>query len=101
MEHIENKLDDHEKRISQLETSYYSLESKITGVENGQLRLENTILNEFKEAKGLTNKLIDHQFGLDKKKLSGKEKITLALITAGSGFLGTGGLIAVLQLFIR
>jgi hypothetical protein len=55
-------LQDHEKRISELEKNFGI-------IQNSQLRIENTLLDESRQQKDLLHKLIDHKFVLDKTQL--------------------------------
>jgi hypothetical protein len=78
-----NILQDHEKRITDLEKNYAEVKKDLAVVNNSQLRMETTLLNESREQKILLNKLIDHQFGLNKLNLAGKWQFWAA--TVGSG----------------
>lgn len=55
-------LKDHEKRISELEKNFGI-------IQNSQLRMESTLLNESRLQKDLLHKLIDQKFVLDKTQL--------------------------------
>jgi hypothetical protein len=55
-------LQDHEKRITELETNFGI-------IQNTQLRMESTLLNESRLQKDLLHKLIDQKFVLDKTQL--------------------------------
>lgn len=91
----------HENRISDLEKNYITLENKINVVENGLYRVENTVVAEFREQRGLLNRLIENQFKLDKHKMTGKQKIQLALISLLSGGLGAGGIVTLVLHFAK
>lgn len=95
------RLDDHERRIGILESNYATLFNKVQTVETGVTRVENTIMLEGQENRKLMTKMIDNQFNLSKKKMSTKEKVTLALITAFSTALGGGGIVLLFQEFIK
>src|SRR5438309_3520826 len=86
---MEQMVQDHEKRISQLEKNYDEVRREMTTIHNGQLRIENTLLIESKEQKELLKKLIDQKFGLDVINTSGKWRF---FITA----LGSGGILYLL-----
>ena len=88
---------DHERRIGDLERSYSALEGKIQTVENGQLRLENTVMGANSEQKDLMNLMIKSQFEFRDKRLSSKEKIHLALISGVVTVIGGGGAVIVIQ----
>ena len=92
---MEKLVVDHEKRISQLEINY-------TALDRGLYRVENTVVAESREQRGLLNELIKNQFKLDSKKLSAKEKTTLALVSILGGALSGGGIIyIVVQYFLK
>jgi hypothetical protein len=55
-------LKDHEKRITELEKNFGI-------IQNSQLRMESTLLNESRMQKDLLHKLIDQKFVLDKTQL--------------------------------
>jgi len=93
--------ENHEQRITDLEKSYVALENKINVVETGLYRVENTVVAEFREQRGLLNRLIENQFKLDKQKLTGKEKVRLALISLLTGGLGAGGIVSLILHFTK
>lgn len=95
------RLDDHERRIGVLESNYATLFNKVQTVETGVTRVENTVMTEGMESRKLINRMIENQFNLNKKKLSVKEKVQLALIAAASTALGAGGIITIFQHFFR
>jgi hypothetical protein len=82
-----NRLDDHEKRIVELEKNY--AETK-----NGMLRLENTVLQEGKEQKQLLNKLIDHFFTERQEVRQTRVKLSEIRWQTVAALLGGGGAIA-------
>lgn len=105
---MEELVQDHEKRITILEKNYANfeiklntVETKLDTVEKGQYRVENTVTAEFRENRGLLNRLIENQFKLDKQKLSSKEKIILAAVSLLSGGLGAGGIVSLVLHFTK
>jgi chromosome segregation and condensation protein ScpB len=98
---MEEVVHDHERRITILEEQYKQVGIKLNEVEKGQYRLENTVTSEFRENRGLLNRLIENQFKLDKQKMTSKEKVTLAIIALLSGGLGAGGIVSLVLAFIK
>lgn len=92
---MNDKLLDHEKRISRLENNYSQLEVKLANVEANQLKLENTILHEGKETRSLLNKIIEHNHSMEKLKHESKQ----SLLTKFLAWLG--GIWVVIQLAIK
>jgi hypothetical protein len=84
---MEDRLDDHEKRISDLEKNQYEMR-------NSMLRIENTVLSEGKEQKQLLNKLLDHFFEDRKDVRNVKVRLSEIRWTTLVGLFGTGGAIA-------
>ncbi|HZH61765.1 MAG TPA: hypothetical protein VEY70_19770 [Metabacillus sp.] len=85
-EQVVDRLDEHERRITDLEKNQYEMR-------NGMLRLENTVLQQGKEQKDLLNKLIDHFF--DDRKDARNSKVRLSEIkwTTLVGLFGGGSAI--------
>jgi mevalonate kinase len=98
---MEEVVQDHERRITILEQKYEQFDIKLNAVEKGQYRLENTVTSEFRENRGLLNRLIENQFKLDKQKMTSKEKVTLSIITLVSGGLGAGSIVSLVLAFIK
>lgn len=98
---MEEVVQDHEKRITVLEEQYRQVGIKLNEVEKGQYRLENTVTSEFRENRGLLNRLIENQFKLDKQKMTGREKIILAIIALFSGGIGAGGIVTLVLQFLK
>lgn len=86
MDKVREVQDDHEKRITQLEFNYSTLEKSM-------YRVENTVVAEGREQRALLNKLIENQFKLDNKKLTSKEKVMLALVSVVGGAVSGGGIL--------
>ncbi|AOH53359.1 hypothetical protein ABE28_003265 [Peribacillus muralis] len=92
------RLDNHEQRISQLETNYGEVINKISSMEKGQLEIQNVVLKSSGDQKDLLNKLIEHSLGItvkqeetkgevSKLKISSRKEIVLGLL-GGGGFVG-------------
>lgn len=95
MDTVKAVQDDHEKRISQLEYNYSTLEKSV-------YRVENTVVAEAREQRTLLNTLIQNQFKLDNKKLTSKEKVMLALVSVFGGAVSGGGILyLVLEKFLK
>jgi len=95
---VPERLDNHEKRIADLEKNYGEVIEKIGNMEKGQLELQNVVLKTAGDQKDLLNKLIEHSLGISVKqeetkgevsklKINSKKEITLALL-GGGGFVG-------------
>lgn len=85
-EQVVDRLDNHEKRITELEKNYYE-------TKNGMLRMENTLLQQGKEQKDLINKLIDHFFDDRKDARNNKVKLSEIKWTTLVGLFGGGSVI--------
>ena len=77
---------DHEKRITQLEKNEQELK-------NSMLRLENTVINSSNTTNNLLNKLVDHHFSDKTEQTKSKTEIIKAKIGLWSGILGAGGVV--------
>lgn len=88
-ETVDKRLDDHEKRITDLENNYGEMKYGIT-------KLENTVLLEGKEQKQLLNKLIDHFFDDRKDARNSKVKLSEIKWTTIVGLFGGGSAIVLL-----
>lgn len=84
LDNMEQIVQDHEKRIQQLEKSYDEVKKEITGIHTAQYRMETTILRESQEQKELIRKVLEHQFGLDKINLENKWKLWITVLSSGS-----------------
>jgi TolA-binding protein len=79
-------LKDHENRIQTLEKNYDQMQRDIAQIQNGQLRIETTLLQESRDQKALLNQIIKQKFNLDKINTIGKWKL-LIVIFGGSGLI--------------
>lgn len=86
---IDQRFDDHEKRISELEKNH-------TEMKNGMLRIENTVLQEGKEQKQILNKLMDHFFEERKDVRQGNLKLSEIRWQTIAALLGGGGVLALI-----
>ncbi|MCP3738829.1 hypothetical protein [Rossellomorea sp. BNER] len=83
---IEQRVDNHERRITELEKNQYEMK-------NGMLRIENTVLQQGKEQKDMLSKFIDHFFQDRKDVRQNKTKLseirwqTIATLLGGGGVL--------------
>lgn len=80
-------LKDHENRIQTLEKNYDQMQRDIAQIQNGQLRIETTFLQESRDQKNLLNKLIDQKFDLDKTNLTSRWKFILTACGSGGIFV--------------
>lgn len=91
---IDERIENHEERITALEKNYADLTNKMQAVETGQLRMEKTLLEEGKEQKKLINeqreeqqellnKLIEHTLNIKKNNNYKKWDLVLALFGGG------------------
>lgn len=88
---MDQRLDDHEKRITSLEKNYDEMKY-------GIVKLENTVLSEGKEQKQLLNKLIDHFFEDRKETRNSKVKLSeIRWTTLVSLFGGGSAIVLVIQ----
>jgi hypothetical protein len=95
---MEHMVQDHEKRILQLEKQSEETRNKLQAVETGQYRIEKVILEQGIEQGKLLNKLIDNQFDLKKMNVLTREKIWVKAL----GVLGgAGGLFAFIVALIK
>lgn len=79
----DRKLSDHERRLAQQEAMTHNLFSKMDNIEK-------SVRQSTDKQEKLFNQLVDHHLSTDKMKLSGRNKIILAIV--GSG--GLGGIVA-------
>jgi len=105
---VDEKIENHEERITALEKNYADLTNKMQAVETGQLRIEKTLLEEGKEQKKLINeqreeqqellnKLLEHTLNI--KKNNSYKKWDLALALFGGGGLIYGIIILITKFF--
>jgi hypothetical protein len=80
---IEQMVNDHEIRISKLEQSYDQMQRDIATIQNGQLRIETTLLQESRDQKALLTKLINQKFTLDKINTTNKWKVFGSIVGSG------------------
>ena len=90
---MQEMVQDHEKRIFNLEQNYSEVQRELTTVQNSQLRTENTVLSESRAQKELLNKLLDHVLGTQKFNLTKRWQLILAMFGGGGLFC------ALIQLF--
>lgn len=84
-------LQDHEKRIRNLENNYAELKGDVQLLHNQNLRMENLFLNESKDTKNLLHKIIDNNHEINKE----RTKIWLKALGV------TGSVITLLYLFVE
>lgn len=105
---VDEKIENHEERITALERNYTDLTNKMQAVETGQLRIEKTLLVEGKEQKKLINeqreeqqellnKLLEHTLNIKKNNAYRRWDLALALF-GGGGLIY--GLISLAQKFL-
>ncbi|EEG69863.1 hypothetical protein BIFPSEUDO_04511, partial [Bifidobacterium pseudocatenulatum DSM 20438 = JCM 1200 = LMG 10505] len=93
---MDERIENHETRITALEKNYADLTNKMQAVETGQLRIEKTLLVEGKEQKKLINqqreeqqellnRLLEHTLNI--RKITAIKKWDLALALFGAGGL--------------
>ncbi|MED1942995.1 hypothetical protein [Cytobacillus firmus] len=94
------RIDDHEKRIGQLEKNYGEVITKISDMEKMQLQTQNTLLTEFSSTKtmlsdqnAINQKLLEQMYGIKTLKITTRKDIYL-------GLLGGTGIVGVLSLVI-
>jgi hypothetical protein len=85
----EQRLDNHEKRITELERNQYEMK-------NGMLRIENTVLQQGKEQKDMLSKFIDHFFADRKDVRQTRTKLSEIRWQTVAALLGGGGAIALI-----
>jgi hypothetical protein len=73
---LDEIVQDHEKRIIELEKNSLL-------VNNTLLKVENTLLTESRETRALLNKMIEKQFGLAKINLAKKWEFWFAIVGSG------------------
>lgn len=101
VKNVDAILQDHEKRIVVLEHGYQHVSDKLTSLESGMLRVENTVLSEGRENRALVKTMLENQFQLNKKKLTSSEKVKVALISTFGTILGGGAIVGIISLFIK
>ncbi|WP_040596760.1 hypothetical protein [Parvimonas micra] len=91
---MDERIENHETRITALEKNYADLTNKMQAVETGQLRIEKTLLVEGKEQKKLINqqreeqqellnRLLEHTLNIKKNNSYKKWDLALALFGGG------------------
>lgn len=91
---VDQRIENHETRITALEKNYSDLTNKMQSVETGQLRIEKTLLEEGKEQKKLISeyqdeqqellsKLLEHTLNIKKNNSYRKWDLALALFGGG------------------
>lgn len=114
---MEERVQNHEVRISELERSYGKLDERMTSIEIGQKGIENTILKESSSQKEMVQKVIE--YALDSKLTQEKTKSELSVIKETNsadlkktkviatkdiiiGLCGTGGIVfGIISLFVN
>ncbi|KIL79608.1 hypothetical protein [Bacillus badius] len=102
---VAHRIDDHEKRITHLETNYGKVIEKIDSMEKGQIEIQNTVIKSSSDQKDLLNRLIEHSLGISLKqeetkgevsklKINSRKEIALGLI-GGTGISGIIGAVIV------
>jgi len=96
---VDQRIENHEERITALEKNYADLTNKMQAVETGQLRIEKTLLVEGKEQKKLINqqreeqqellnRLLEHTLNIRKNNAYKKWDLALALFGGGGLIYG-------------
>lgn len=96
---VDQRIENHETRITALEKNYSDLTNKMQSVETGQLRIEKTLLEEGKEQKKLISeyqdeqqellsKLLEHTLNIKKNNSYRKWDLALALFGGGGLIYG-------------
>lgn len=91
---MDQRIENHETRITALEKNYADLTNKMQSVETGQLRVEKTLLEEGKEQKKLINqqreeqqellnRLLEHTLNIKKNNAYRRWDLALALFGGG------------------
>jgi hypothetical protein len=97
---VPQRLDDHEKRIGELETNYGKVIQKIDSMERGQVELQNIVLKSSGDQKDLLNKLIEHSLGISVKQEETKGEVSKLKISSRKeiiiGLIGGGGITGIL-----
>ena len=83
---MERIVQDHERRIADLEKNHSEIRNEIRLIQGSQYKIENTVLNESKEQKDLLNKLVDHHLGMKTSNNSNRWKFAIALVSGGGLF---------------
>ena len=101
---MQSIVDNHEKRITQLETNYGEVITKMSDMEKGQLGLSNTVLKEFSSTKEMLVKqnerndtLLDQMYGIKTLKITTRKDIILGIL-GGTGLVG--GIVGILTLVV-
>lgn len=89
-------LEDHEVRISKLETNYGEVINRITGLEKTQVDTQNVLLKEFSTTKDMlvqqnnrNDTLTEHMYGIKMSKITSRKDIILGVV-GGTGIVGAG-----------
>ncbi|MFP7480182.1 hypothetical protein [Terribacillus saccharophilus] len=77
---------DHERRI-------VLLEKTVEKMENGMLKIENTVLAEGREQRAMLQEVIKYSFDDQQHKRDNKTKLKQLTFTTISSLLGTGGVV--------
>lgn len=87
---------DHEKRIGDLEKSYSDMQLEMNSLKNIQLQTQNTLLEGNKHQNELLNKIIEQTFGLRNTNNTNMWKV--AGIAVGSGGFLVVAIIGIIDL---
>lgn len=97
-------VENHEKRITQLETNYGEVVTKMSDMEKGQLGLSNTVLKEFSSTKEMLVKqnerndtLLEQMYGIKTLKITSRKDIIIGVV-GGTGIVG--GAVTILTLVV-
>lgn len=107
---MENMVQDHEKRILELEKNYSEVKKEITVVQTSQSKIENMLYKQNMEQKelieghqveqkALLDTLLTHTLGI--KKDNNKQKWHIIGSVAGGIFTGGGILYLILEAFVK
>ncbi|MCY9198921.1 hypothetical protein MOE86_20035 [Bacillus atrophaeus] len=83
---MEHMVQDHEKRIIALEKGQEELK-------NGMLKIENTVLNEGREQRGMLQQMIQYSFEDKQHKRENSIKLDQLKWTTISGIVSSGGIL--------
>lgn len=98
-------LENHELRISNLETNYGEVMNKITDMEKVQVDTQNVVLKEFSSTKdmlvqqnNMNTTLLDQMYGIKTLKITSRKDIIVGVV-GGTGLVG--GVIAIGTMIVK
>lgn len=98
-------LENHELRISNLETNYNEVMQKIVGMEKVQVDTQNVVLKEFSSTKEMLNQqnsrndtLLEQMYGIKTLKITSRKDIIIGVV-GGTGLVG--GVVAIITMIIK